>query len=207
MSLITKFDALSGAKKAWVIVIFIFALLLIVPTPEVEHNKSAVPADDVNLQTEQVINATEQQPIVLTETKQETTTEPIAFTTKTVQHSTIEKGRSVRSVAGLNGVRTIVHEVTYTDGVETNRTVIRNEITTPAVEQVLSIGTKEPYVAPAPIYQAPPTSNCDPNYSGCVPKVSYDLNCPDIGFMVRVIGRDKHNFDRDKDGYGCESYN
>lgn len=46
---------------------------------------------------------------------------------------------------------------------------------------------------------------CDPNYSPCVPYVSYDLNCPDIGYMtVRVIGYDRHGFDRDRDGFGCE---
>lgn len=50
------------------------------------------------------------------------------------------------------------------------------------------------------------TSNCDPNYSGgCVPNVSYDLDCSDISFSVRVIGVDTHRFDRDGDGYGCES--
>jgi hypothetical protein len=50
-------------------------------------------------------------------------------------------------------------------------------------------------------------SNCDPNYSGfCVPNVGYDLNCPDIAHMVIVVGYDKHGFDRDNDGYGCESY-
>jgi hypothetical protein len=53
---------------------------------------------------------------------------------------------------------------------------------------------------------ATPT-NCDPNYSGfCVPNVSYDLDCPDIAHMVRVVGSDPHRFDGDNDGYGCESY-
>jgi len=50
-------------------------------------------------------------------------------------------------------------------------------------------------------------SNCDPNYSGgCVPYVNYDLDCPDIGFQVRVIGTDHYRLDADKDGIGCESY-
>ena len=48
--------------------------------------------------------------------------------------------------------------------------------------------------------------NCDPNYSSCVPSVSYNLDCSDIGFKVSVKGTDKHRFDRDGDGYGCESY-
>ena len=47
---------------------------------------------------------------------------------------------------------------------------------------------------------------CDQNYSGCVPVVSYDLDCGDIGHSVTVYGNDPHRFDRDRDGYGCESY-
>lgn len=63
-----------------------------------------------------------------------------------------------------------------------------------------------PTPPPAPTPQPTPTGNCDPNYTPCVPLVSYDLNCPDIGFRVTVIGSDPHRFDRDNDGYGCESY-
>lgn len=48
-------------------------------------------------------------------------------------------------------------------------------------------------------------SDCDPNYTPCVPNVSYDLDCGDISFSVRVIGNDHHRFDRGGDGYGCES--
>jgi endonuclease YncB( thermonuclease family) len=49
-----------------------------------------------------------------------------------------------------------------------------------------------------------PTGNCDPNYSGCVPNVAYDLDCADINGSVRVIGVDIHRFDGDGDGWGCE---
>lgn len=52
-----------------------------------------------------------------------------------------------------------------------------------------------------------PTSSCDPNYTPCVPNVSYDLDCADIGHSVTVVGYDKHGFDgNDNDGQGCESY-
>lgn len=52
-----------------------------------------------------------------------------------------------------------------------------------------------------------PASSCDPNYSGaCVPIVSFDLDCADIGESVTVIGSDIHRFDADGDGAGCESY-
>lgn len=57
---------------------------------------------------------------------------------------------------------------------------------------------------PAPIAQTP--TNCDPNYTPCVPNVNYDLDCGDIRFRVRVIGADPHRFDREGDGLGCESY-
>ena len=49
-----------------------------------------------------------------------------------------------------------------------------------------------------------PTGKCDPNYSGCVPKVAYDLDCADIDGSVRVLGVDVHRFDGDGDGWGCE---
>jgi micrococcal nuclease len=55
---------------------------------------------------------------------------------------------------------------------------------------------------PAPVASS---SNCDPNYSPCVPLVSYDLDCGDISTSVKVIGTDIHRFDREGDGYGCES--
>lgn len=60
-----------------------------------------------------------------------------------------------------------------------------------------------PALAPAP---KPSTgSNCDPNYTPCIPNVSYDLDCGDISTRVTVIGTDRHRFDRDGDGIGCES--
>jgi micrococcal nuclease len=52
-----------------------------------------------------------------------------------------------------------------------------------------------------------PSSNCDPNYSPCVPYVEGNgLNCADIKKKVKVIGVDHNKFDGNGDGYGCESY-
>lgn len=65
---------------------------------------------------------------------------------------------------------------------------------------------RAPAPKPRPTPAPRPASNCDPNYTPCVQKVSYDLDCGDIRFSVRVIGSDTHRFDRDGDGYGCESY-
>jgi endonuclease YncB( thermonuclease family) len=53
-----------------------------------------------------------------------------------------------------------------------------------------------------------PSGNCDPNYAGCVPASSSDLDCPDIKRLglapVKVIGSDVHKLDRDGDGIGCD---
>jgi len=52
-----------------------------------------------------------------------------------------------------------------------------------------------------------PGLSCDPNYEGgCVPIVSYDLDCPDVTGPVLVVGQDIHRFDRDRNGIGCEPY-
>ncbi|MDP2710362.1 MAG: excalibur calcium-binding domain-containing protein [Solirubrobacteraceae bacterium] len=50
----------------------------------------------------------------------------------------------------------------------------------------------------------PSASNCDPNYSGCVPPYPPDVNCADVSGPVQVLGSDPHGLDRDGDGIGCE---
>lgn len=47
------------------------------------------------------------------------------------------------------------------------------------------------------------SNDCNPNYTPCIPN-GYDLDCPDIGFTVTVVGYDEYRLDRDGDGYGCE---
>jgi|GEM_PF-1728812 len=64
--------------------------------------------------------------------------------------------------------------------------------------------TASPKPTPAPT--PTPTSNCNPNYSPCVPNSPTDLNCPDIGFRVTVLGTDVYRLDNDSDGIGCDSY-
>jgi micrococcal nuclease len=52
-------------------------------------------------------------------------------------------------------------------------------------------------------------NGCDPSYPDvCIPPISQtgDLDCGDVGFTwFTVVPPDPHNFDRDGDGYGCES--
>lgn len=139
-------------------------------------------------------------------TKNVTEKHSIPCQTEYTEDPNLEKGKTREVRACTEGERITVWEVTYVDDKQTNRKMVSNDVTTQLVNQVVANGT---YVAPAP-QPAPaprPSPNCDPNYTGgCVPNVSYDLDCPDIGFSVTVVGDDPHGFDRDGDGYGCESY-
>jgi hypothetical protein len=49
------------------------------------------------------------------------------------------------------------------------------------------------------------SASCNPNYTPCVPNSASDLNCPDVGHPVKVVGSDPYNLDGDGDGSGCES--
>ena len=78
--------------------------------------------------------------------------------------------------------------------------------TTVQGESIESTPTPTPAPTPQPTPPKEETKpDCDPNYTPCIPNVSYDLDCGDISISVRVIGTDRHRFDRDGDGYGCES--
>ncbi|VTS46038.1 G5 domain-containing protein [Streptococcus gordonii] len=76
-------------------------------------------------------------------TKEETKTEEVDFQVKEVPNPALPEGVRNVTTPGKKGVRTIVETVTYTDGVETGRVVKSNEITTPAVDEVVEVGTKK----------------------------------------------------------------
>ena len=80
-------------------------------------------------------------------TKEETKTEEVAFQVKEVQNADLPEGTRQVKAAGKKGVRTIVYTVTYTDGVETGRVEKSRTITTPAVDEIVEVGTKK-VVAP-----------------------------------------------------------
>lgn len=116
--------------------------------------------------------------------------------------------RGVRRVGrpGHAGTRVRVVRVTLEDGVEVAREVRRTFVARRPAPRVTLIGT---YVAPPPV--APPSSSCDPNYSGCVP-VASDVDCAGgsgngpayASGVVQVLGYDIYDLDADGDGYGCD---
>ena len=110
-----------------------------VETGRVEKsNTITIPAVDevVEVGTKKVVA-----PVVTT--KEETKTEEVAFQTKEVTNPDFPEGSGQVKAVGKKGVRTIVYTVTYTDGVETGRVEKSNTITTPAVDEIVEVGTKK----------------------------------------------------------------
>lgn len=65
-----------------------------------------------------------------------------------------------------------------------------------------------PYTpAPTVTVTGPGGGDCDPAYAGvCIPPYPPDLDCGDIPYRrFQVTGPDRHGFDGDGDGLGCES--
>jgi hypothetical protein len=145
-------------------------------------------------------------PKPITWTGEERTTSVIPFAETTVDDPTLASGTTAITVPGVAGTRTITWSVTYTDGEESERVKLSEEITTPAVDQVTAIGS---YVAPPPPPPAAPS--CDPNYGGCVP-IASDVDCAGgsgngpayQNGPVAVVGSDKYDLDRDGNGIGCD---
>jgi hypothetical protein len=128
----------------------------------------------------------------------------IPFPRTTVKDSSLAKGTTRVRKAGVAGVKTLTYELTFTNGVQTGKTLVKEEVTTPPVAEVTAVGTK--------VVATQPASRCDPNYSGaCVP-IASDVDCAGgsgngpayVRGPVRVIGVDIYDLDRDGDGIGCD---
>jgi hypothetical protein len=132
------FNDRSKAAKFWIVLGAAFIGLTaigVAATPSQQPNNSE------SVETPVVKNEPQ------TEVKTETRTEPIPFTTSTVDDPNLAQGTVKTTVEGVNGVKTLVTEVTYVDGKETSRVVKPEVITTQPVNKVVVRGT---YVAPAP---------------------------------------------------------
>lgn len=161
-------------------------------------------------------------PVVTVETV--TQTEEVPFERVTVEDDTMDLGTSAVTTAGVAGVRTLTYTVTLTDGVETARELVGDEVTTAPIDEVTSVGTyeppppppepepePEPEDEPVALTEAPSDDGCDPNYSGCVP-IDTDVDCAGgsgngpsyADGPVDVIGEDIYDLDADDDGVGCE---
>ncbi len=82
------------------------------------------------------------------EIKTETKTEAVAYTTVYEENPELPKGEKRVKTSGQNGVETITYSVIYVNGKETERTEVKREMTSPVVNEVIEVGTKED--APTP---------------------------------------------------------
>jgi resuscitation-promoting factor RpfB len=133
------------------------------------------------------------------ETRTVTETQEIPFEEKTVNDPSLAVGASEVRTQGVAGVKTLTYQVTLTNGVQTDKKLLSEVVTTAPITQVTANGTKQ-------------ERRCDPNYSGaCVP-IASDVDCAGgsgngpayVKGPVKVIGSDIYDLDRDGDGYGCE---
>lgn len=96
--------------------------------------------------TEQINNTTHQsqqkKQVDSVETKIESKTESIPFTSSIEYDNSLEVGKTSIKTKGVNGERTIKHEVVYKNGSEVSREEISNEVTTKPVNEVVVQGTK-----------------------------------------------------------------
>jgi len=127
----------------------------------------------------------------------------IAFKKKTVTDSSLAKGEKAITTAGANGQRRLTYQVTFVDGVQTKKELVKQEVSKQPRTQITTVGTK---------VEESESSECDPNYSGgCVP-IASDVDCSGgsgngpayVRGPVTVVGNDIYGLDRDNDGLGCE---
>jgi hypothetical protein len=129
-----------------------------------------------------------------------TETQTIPYSTKRVNDSSLAKGTTKVKTQGVNGEKTLTYEVTYTDGVQTAKKLVKTVVTKDPVTKVILVGTKTS------------SPSCDPNYEwACVP-IASDVDCAGgsgngpayVQGPVKVVGNDVYDLDSDNDGIGCE---
>ena len=86
----------------------------------------------------------EVEPVITVEI--ETEIESVPFDVITTEDSEMLVGESVVTQEGVLGESTVEYEVTYTDGVETERVEISRTVTLEPVDEHVTIGTKEPEI-------------------------------------------------------------
>jgi hypothetical protein len=123
----------------------------------------------------------------------------IRFATRKVKDPGLAEGTTKVARRGVRGVLTLTYEVTFTDGEQTSRRLVRKVVTQAPVTRIIAVGTR-------------PVRHCDANYSGaCVP-IASDVDCAGgsgngpayVDGPVRVVGTDVYDLDRDGDGIACD---
>ena len=72
-----------------------------------------------------------------------TTKEPVPYPSRTEYNATLPEGTRNVKQAGVNGEKTVVWDITLTDGKETARTKKSENVTKQPVEEIIEVGTKK----------------------------------------------------------------
>ena len=202
-----KFKAMSKTKKVLLGVGALTVLSGIIGaiTPPPDTNSQNTTSGDLTAQVKNESTDAKEQALK-PEIKSVEEVSEIPFQLVTQNDPTVESGKTILATPGVNGKKIITYEVTSTDGIETSRKQLSEVVAQAPVDQVTKVGTK-PKATPKP--QA--TSNCDKNYSGCVP-VASDVDCAGgsgngpayVKGPIRVVGVDIYDLDRDGNGIACE---
>lgn len=109
---------------------------------------------------------------------------------------------------GVEGEKTVNYEVVVRQGEELSRKVISEVVTISPIDEVTSVGNRQP-----PPAEEPPSNNgCHTSYAGvCVP-ITSDVDCAGgsgngpayVSGPLRVVGPDVYDLDRDGDGIACD---
>jgi len=102
-----------------------------------------------------------------------TETVPVPYTETTVEDPTFQPGYREVTTPGQDGSKTITYQVTYMNGVETNRKVVQESMSLAPVTEITNVGpyidgpdTLGPVVEDTtPAYTPPPT--CQDDGTGC----------------------------------------
>ncbi len=136
----------------------------------------------------------------------------IPFERTAVDDPNIDVGQAPITTVGTDGTKVTTYKVTYVDGVEVSRDVVREAVTVAPVNEVTSNGTRQPPPPPAPVPLVQPAAECHGSYAGvCVP-IASDVDCEGgsgdgpayVRGPLRVVGEDVYDLDRDGDGIACD---
>lgn len=178
-------------------------------SPSTTASVSPTPSASTTSAAPSVSPTVEPTPVITYRLERKRTT--IAFGTRNIKTAALNKGVTRVKQRGHRGLRVSVYRLTFKDGVQSRRRLVRRYVARRPVPRIVLHGT---YVKPKPQPQPKPQpgNKCDPNYAGaCVP-IASDVDCAGgsgngpayVQGPVRVVGNDIYGLDADGDGWGCE---
>ncbi|PID32870.1 hypothetical protein CR956_00220 [Candidatus Saccharibacteria bacterium] len=113
------------------------------PTPPREQKPTSAP--DVKSKPQppskpKPVAKPQSKPVITT--KDTTATQTIPYTTQNINDPNLQKGKKVVVQAGKNGLKRVFYRITYSNGVEIKRVVVKTKIITNPVKRIVKIGTK-----------------------------------------------------------------